>query len=163
MLSLVNEVVIRQDCTLTISFLENLILLFEKSTIKIVCLQIVELDLTTVTPSLSGPKRPHDRVSVSEMKQDFMECLNNKVGFKGFGIPPEKHNVEVPFTFDGQEYKLSHGKNANQLLNAYYSSISDNSVPLLCPFPVLCHVDLSLHFSSRLCSDSCHHKLYKHQ
>jgi len=81
-------------------------------------LQIVELDLSTVTPSLSGPKRPHDRVAVSDMKQDFQECLNNKVGFKGFGIPAEKQNVEVPFTFEGQEFKLSHGKNlkfANQL------------------------------------------------
>jgi len=38
--------------------------------------------------------------------------------FKGFGIPAEKQNVEVPFTFEGQEFKLSHGKNlklANQL------------------------------------------------
>jgi len=74
-------------------------------------LQIVELDLSTVTPSLSGPKRPHDRVTVADMKQDFEECLNNKVGFKGFGIPAEKQNVEVQFTFDGQEFNLSHGKN----------------------------------------------------
>ena len=74
-------------------------------------LQIVELDLSTVTPSLSGPKRPHDRVAVSDMKQDFMDCLNNKVGFKGFGIPADKQSLEVPFTFEGQEYKLSHGEN----------------------------------------------------
>lgn len=85
----------------------------------ILLLQIVELDLSTVTPSLSGPKRPHDRVAVSDMKQDFQECLNNKVGFKGFGIPAEKQNVEVPFTFDGEDFKLSHGKKlevTNQLL-----------------------------------------------
>lgn len=41
--------------------------------------QIVELDLSTVVPSLSGPKRPHDRVPVSEMKKDFQQCLDNKV------------------------------------------------------------------------------------
>lgn len=80
-------------------------------------LQVVELDLSTVTPSLSGPKRPHDRVSVSEMKQDFTDCLNNKVGFKGFGIPTEKQSTEVPFTFDGQEFKLSHGKHLYLSLN----------------------------------------------
>lgn len=45
------------------------------------------------------------------MKQDFKDCLNNKVGFKGFGIPAEKQSLEVPFTFEGQEYKLSHGEN----------------------------------------------------
>ncbi|EDO44943.1 predicted protein [Nematostella vectensis] len=71
--------------------------------------EVVELDLSTVVPSLSGPKRPHDRVSVSGMKEDFQQCLNNKIGFKGFGIPPEKQTDEAPFTFEGTEYKLRHG------------------------------------------------------
>ncbi|XP_068742733.1 cytoplasmic aconitate hydratase-like isoform X3 [Montipora capricornis] len=71
--------------------------------------ELVEMDLSSVTPSLSGPKRPHDRVSLSTMKQDFIDCLNNKVGFKGFGIPEDKQSVEVPLTFDGQDFKLSHG------------------------------------------------------
>lgn len=47
--------------------------------------EVVELDLGTVVPSLSGPKRPHDRVSVSEMKEDFQKCLDNKVGCEGEG------------------------------------------------------------------------------
>jgi aconitate hydratase len=32
---------------------------------------VLELDLSTVEPCLSGPKRPHDKVPVSEMKKDF--------------------------------------------------------------------------------------------
>ena len=76
------------------------------------------MDLSTVTSSLSGPKRPHDRVSLSSMKQDFIDCLNNRVGFKGFGIPVEKQSIEVPFTFDGKEYKLSHGNNNNSNSNS---------------------------------------------
>ena len=43
------------------------------------CLQIVEMDLADVVPSVSGPKRPHDRVSVSSMQEDFRYCLGNKV------------------------------------------------------------------------------------
>lgn len=39
----------------------------------------MELDLATIVPSVSGPKRPHDRVPVSEMKQDFKNCLRAKV------------------------------------------------------------------------------------
>lgn len=39
----------------------------------------VTLDLSTVVSSVSGPKRPNDRVSVSDMKLDFSNCLNNKV------------------------------------------------------------------------------------
>lgn len=41
--------------------------------------QVIELDLCTVVPSVSGPKRPHDRVSVSDFKEDFTQCLSNKV------------------------------------------------------------------------------------
>ena len=41
--------------------------------------KVVELDLSTVVPSLSGPKRPHDRVAVSQMKADFQLCLDNRV------------------------------------------------------------------------------------
>lgn len=71
--------------------------------------EIVELDLSTVVPSMSGPKRPQDKVPVSEMKSDFNQCLVNKVGFKGFNIPTEQTAVTVPFVFDGQEYTLRHG------------------------------------------------------
>jgi len=42
-------------------------------------LQIAELDLGSIVPSLSGPKRPHDRVAVAQMKDDFRQCLLNKV------------------------------------------------------------------------------------
>jgi aconitate hydratase len=42
----------------------------------------LELDLSTVVPCVSGPKRPHDRVALSEMKGDWHSCLDNKVGFK---------------------------------------------------------------------------------
>ncbi|GAB6032373.1 Aconitate hydratase mitochondrial [Chamberlinius hualienensis] len=71
--------------------------------------QIIELDLDTVTSSVSGPKRPHDRVAVSEMKSDFVQCLTNPVGFKGYGLSPDQIKVTVPFTFDNQEYQISHG------------------------------------------------------
>uniref|UniRef100_A0A672NHQ8 aconitate hydratase n=1 Tax=Sinocyclocheilus grahami TaxID=75366 RepID=A0A672NHQ8_SINGR len=71
--------------------------------------QVVELDLSTVVPCCSGPKRPQDKVDVSEMKQDFKTCLGAKQGFKGFQVAPERHDVRVPFQFNGAEYSLSHG------------------------------------------------------
>lgn len=42
--------------------------------------EVITLDLNTVVSSVSGPKRPHDRVSVSDMQIDFKNCLVNKVG-----------------------------------------------------------------------------------
>lgn len=71
--------------------------------------QVVELDLSTVVPCCSGPKRPQDKVVVSEMKKDFESCLGAKQGFKGFQIAPERHAAKVNFKYDGQEFVLSHG------------------------------------------------------
>lgn len=71
--------------------------------------EIVELNLETVVSSISGPKRPHDRVAVSTVKEDFIKCLENKVGFKGFGISKENMMKTAPFVYDSQEYLLKHG------------------------------------------------------
>ncbi|CAK1547920.1 unnamed protein product [Leptosia nina] len=72
--------------------------------------EVVELDLSTVVTSVSGPKRPQDRVSVSHMKQDFKECLTNKIGFKGFGLSPNSLSSSGAFTFsDGNSYSITHG------------------------------------------------------
>jgi aconitate hydratase len=37
--------------------------------------QVVELDLSTVVPSISGPKRPQDRISLSDSKSAFSTIL----------------------------------------------------------------------------------------
>uniref|UniRef100_A0A8D0E843 Cytoplasmic aconitate hydratase n=1 Tax=Salvator merianae TaxID=96440 RepID=A0A8D0E843_SALMN len=71
--------------------------------------QIVELDLQTVVPCCSGPKRPQDKVKVSEMKTDFENCLGAKQGFKGFQIAPEHHSNNVKFVYNDKEYELTHG------------------------------------------------------
>ncbi|GBN45447.1 Cytoplasmic aconitate hydratase [Araneus ventricosus] len=71
--------------------------------------ETVTLDLAAVVTSVSGPKRPHDRVPVQEMKKDFQSCLVNKVGFKGFGLDPEKLSTTVPFTYNDKQYLLRHG------------------------------------------------------
>lgn len=73
--------------------------------------QIYELDLDSVTPSVSGPKRPHDRVPISQFKQDFQSCLSAPVGFKGFGLTPDelKESKSATFTYNDQQYTLEHG------------------------------------------------------
>ncbi|KAJ8262084.1 hypothetical protein GJAV_G00162000 [Gymnothorax javanicus] len=71
--------------------------------------QVVELDLGTVEPCCSGPKRPQDKVAVHEMKQDFEACLGAKQGFKGFQVAHEHHAASVSFHYSGAEYSLSHG------------------------------------------------------
>ncbi|KAJ6669481.1 hypothetical protein lerEdw1_000029 [Lerista edwardsae] len=71
--------------------------------------QIIELDLQTVVPCCSGPKRPQDKVAVSEMKTDFEACLGAKQGFKGFQIAPELRSNLVKFVYNDKEFELAHG------------------------------------------------------
>uniref|UniRef100_A0A8R7R3P1 aconitate hydratase n=1 Tax=Triticum urartu TaxID=4572 RepID=A0A8R7R3P1_TRIUA len=69
----------------------------------------IELDLGDVEPCISGPKRPHDRVTLKDMKTDWHACLENKIGFKGYGIPKDLQNRVVKFDFHGRTAELKHG------------------------------------------------------
>lgn len=62
---------------------------------------VLELDLSKVEPCISGPKRPHDRVPLSNVKKDFTDCVPNKAGFKGFGVPADKINLSHDFKYNG--------------------------------------------------------------
>ncbi|XP_066491338.1 iron-responsive element-binding protein 2 [Tiliqua scincoides] len=71
--------------------------------------QVVHINLGSITPHVSGPKRAQDRVAITDMKSDFQACLSEKVGFKGFQIPVEKQDDVIPVEYEGNEYKLTHG------------------------------------------------------
>ena len=86
---------------------------------------VYELDLANVVPSLSGPKRPQDRVAAVDMKTDFAACLTNAVGFKGYGLPSDKLSSSVPFIYENQEYVLRHGS----VLIAAITSCTNTSNP----------------------------------
>ncbi len=62
----------------------------------------IELDLGTVVPSISGPKRPQDRISLSESKSAFEKVLPNYLTEKS-----AKGAVTVP-TSDGSA-QIEHG------------------------------------------------------
>jgi aconitate hydratase len=70
---------------------------------------IMHLDLASVQPSLSGPKRPHDRVDMSKLPSDFKTGLTAKVGFKGFGLDTKDVNKRVKFNYEGKDYEIGHG------------------------------------------------------
>jgi len=76
---------------------------------KITYSEDISLDLGTVTPCISGPKRPHDHVPIAQMKADWQSCLDSPVGFKGFAIPKEKQSATAEFSFEGQKYTITHG------------------------------------------------------
>ncbi|MFM9069617.1 MAG: aconitate hydratase AcnA, partial [Planctomycetota bacterium] len=48
--------------------------------------QVVRLDLSTIVPSLAGPKRPQDRVPLTEVKKSFRTALREPVNKRGFAL-----------------------------------------------------------------------------
>lgn len=65
------------------------------------------LDLSTVEPALAGPKRPQDRVNLSEMKPHFGASLTAPLGLHGHGV--EASATATTAKVDEAAYELSHG------------------------------------------------------
>ena len=62
--------------------------------------KLVKLDLGTVAPSLSGPKRPQDRIELGSVKSKFGELFSAPAAANGFNQPAEKLAAPVS-TADG--------------------------------------------------------------
>jgi aconitate hydratase len=69
----------------------------------------IELELSSVEPCLAGPKRPHDRVPVSQMKEAFRRALGAPVKERGFGLGQEDLGRSVAVTLGGTTVELRHG------------------------------------------------------
>ncbi len=69
----------------------------------------LELDLGSVVPSLAGPKRPQDRVPLSEMKEAFARILTAPVQDQGFGLKPEAVGVQATVGTNGGSMTIGHG------------------------------------------------------
>jgi aconitate hydratase len=69
----------------------------------------LELDLASVVPSLAGPKRPQDRIPMSELKETFEKTLSAPVKDRGFELKPEALNAEATFGTNGGSMKMKHG------------------------------------------------------
>lgn len=62
---------------------------------------VVELDLSSVNPCVSGPKRPQDRIDLSDLKGRFNELLQLSPDNGGFGKADEKESPKVCIHSDG--------------------------------------------------------------
>ena len=60
----------------------------------------LELDLGSVAPAVSGPKRPQDRIDVPALGDKFNELFEATVADGGFGLSSDKRNTRVPIHLD---------------------------------------------------------------
>jgi aconitate hydratase len=69
----------------------------------------VELDLSTIEPSLAGPKRPQDRVPLKSMKHTFKTALAAPLKSNGFALSEEDLKREGVVKKGSHESKITHG------------------------------------------------------
>ncbi|GAB4486123.1 MAG: aconitate hydratase AcnA [Anaerolineales bacterium] len=69
----------------------------------------LELDLGSVVPSLAGPKRPQDRVALSDMKTTFQKALTAPVKERGYELSGEALSREATFGTNGSSQTMKHG------------------------------------------------------
>ena len=75
----------------------------------------ISLDMSSIVPTISGPKRPQDKVLLSEAKDNFAKVFENHTGRK------DKKSSSV----DGKDYEISDGS----ILIAAITSCTNTSNP----------------------------------
>ncbi len=81
---------------------------------------VVEFNLSTVEPSLAGPKRPQDRISLTQVHTNFHETFKEQISNSGEQKFSGKNS-------DGVEFSLKHGS----ILIAAITSCTNTSNPFV--------------------------------
>jgi aconitate hydratase len=71
--------------------------------------EIVKVDLSKIQPSIAGPKRPQDRIVLSDVKSTFLESLVEKVENRGYGLNQKEVGKEALLNYKNKQYSISHG------------------------------------------------------
>jgi len=69
----------------------------------------LRLDMSTVEPSLAGPKRPQDRVSLADMKPAFQSVLQAPVAERGFALADDALSQTGSVQNNGSSTTIGHG------------------------------------------------------
>ncbi|MCH9001119.1 MAG: aconitate hydratase AcnA [Planctomycetes bacterium] len=69
----------------------------------------LSLDISTVEPSLAGPKRPQDRVRLSDLKSSFASSLRAPVNERGFALGDEALRRTAEVHHHGGSDTIGHG------------------------------------------------------
>ncbi|MFQ5415312.1 MAG: aconitate hydratase AcnA, partial [Phycisphaerae bacterium] len=69
----------------------------------------VALDMSTVVPSVAGPKRPQDRVPLSRAKRAFADVLRAPVAERGFGLSEDALAYAADVAYNGEPRRIGHG------------------------------------------------------
>ncbi|HUT12407.1 MAG TPA: aconitate hydratase AcnA, partial [Thermoguttaceae bacterium] len=71
--------------------------------------KVLSLDLGRIEPSLAGPKRPQDRVALSDMKRAFHQVLKTPPAQRGFGLSEEETQRTARVVTTEATTRIGHG------------------------------------------------------
>jgi aconitate hydratase len=88
--------------------------------------QVLELSLADVQPSVAGPKRPQDRVELSNLKSKFTELFSKPINENGYNKPADELANRFPISNGGAPLgDVGHG----DVLIAAITSCTNTSNP----------------------------------
>jgi aconitate hydratase len=70
---------------------------------------VLRLDLATVEPSLAGPKRPQDRIALTDMQSSFRQSLSKPISERGFALEESELSRTMDIGTNGSAARIGHG------------------------------------------------------
>jgi aconitate hydratase len=71
--------------------------------------EIIDIDLGSIEPSLAGPKRPQDRVPLSQLQKNFRSNMIKSKSERGFGLSESVLEKESSIQIKNKEFKVKQG------------------------------------------------------
>ncbi|MEO0453732.1 MAG: aconitate hydratase AcnA [Verrucomicrobiota bacterium] len=88
----------------------------------------LELDLSTVVPCVSGPKRPQDRIDVPDLREKFNDLFEAAVSDGGYGQSATSRDKRIPITMDTPAGVSDSGGLATETYEAVQTELTHGSV-----------------------------------
>ena len=83
--------------------------LFYDEKVEPIYTKVVEIDLSSIVPSISGPKRPQDLIELTTAKEEFQASLVREAGVRGFGLDESELEKSAVVQFSDHEEKIKTG------------------------------------------------------
>jgi aconitate hydratase len=71
--------------------------------------EVLELDLSTIEPSVAGPKRPQDRLPLGGVKEAFAKALVAPLSERGYALSAAEVDAKAVMGVNGDRVELKHG------------------------------------------------------
>jgi aconitate hydratase len=89
--------------------------------------QVIEIDLNTVVPSVSGPKRPQDLITLPDVKEKFKGLLTTSISNGGYGLSDNEATKKYIINTEKDQYSFENGS----IFLAAITSCTNTSNPYL--------------------------------